>query len=190
MLRLEAATRRYGHALFEIARSENKVDIFLQELGEVSNILNNSAELKEFLRHPNIPFGDKKKVIKQVFKDKIDPEITRLVSILLEHDRVEQIRTVYYDYKYLVYKERGMKIAYATTAVKMTNEEIETIRKKLSYKYNKEIEVQNIVDPDVIGGVYLRLGDRVIDGTIRGKLKDMKKMLLAKVGDTQYVNKA
>ena len=190
MLRLEAATRRYGHALFEIASSENKVDIFLQELGEVSNILNNSIELKEFLRHPNIPFGDKKKVIKQIFKDKIDPEITRLVSTLLEHDRVEQIRTVYYDYKYLVYKERGMKIAYATTAVKMTNEEIETIKKKLSEKYSKQIEVQNIVDPEVIGGVYLRLGDRVIDGTIRGKLKDMKKMLLAKGGDTQYVNKA
>jgi F-type H+-transporting ATPase subunit delta len=83
-----------------------------------------------------------------------------------------------------------MKIAYATTAVKMTNEEIKTIGQKLSDKYNKEIEVQNIIDPEVIGGVYLRLGDRVIDGTIRGKLKDMKKMLLAKVGDTQYVNKA
>jgi F-type H+-transporting ATPase subunit delta len=189
MLKLEAATRRYGHALFDIAKSEDKVDIFLKELGEVSNILNNSIELKEFLRHPNIPYGDKKKVIKQIFKEKIDTQIIRLVTTLLEHDRVEQIRTVYYDYKYLVYKERGIKIAYVTTAVKMTEEEIEAIGKKLSDKYNKEIEVQNIVDPEVMGGVYLRLGDKVIDGTIRGKLQDMKKMLLAKVGEAHYDNK-
>lgn len=189
MLKLEAATRRYGHALFEIAESEGKVDIFLKELGEVSNILNNSSELRGFLRHPNIPYGDKKRVIKEIFKDKIDSEIIRLVTTLLEHDRVEQIRTVYYDYKYLVYKERGIKIAYATTAIKMTVEEIEAIREKLGDRYNKEIEIQNIVDPEVIGGVYLRLGDKVIDGTIRGKLQDMKKMLLAKVGETQYDNK-
>lgn len=190
MLKLEAATRRYGHALFEIAKSEGKVDKFLQELGEVSGILNNNIELKEFLRHPSIPYGDKKKVIKQIFMGKVDMEITRLITTLLEHDRVEQIRTVYYDYKYLVYKERGMKIAYATTAVKMTEKEIEVIKRKLSSKYKKEIEVQNIVDPEVIGGVYLRLGDRVIDGSIRGKLQDMKKMLLAKVGETQNDDKA
>lgn len=190
MLKLEAATRRYGHALFEIAKSEGKEDIFLQELGEVSNILNNNLELREFLIHPSIPYGDKKKVIKQIFKDRVDPEITRLVTTLLEHDRVEQIRRVYYDYKYLVYKERGMKIAYATTAVEMTEKEIEEIKKRLSNKYKKEIEVQNIVDPEVIGGVYLRLGGKVIDGTIRGKLQDMKKMLLTKVGETQYDDKA
>lgn len=189
MLKLEAATRRYGYALFEIAKSEGKVDIFLQELGEVSNILGSSVELKEFLRHPSITNGDKKKVIKQIFKDKVDIEITRLVTTLLEHDRVEQIRRVYYDYKYLVYKERGMKIAYVTTAVKMTEKEVEGIKKKLSNKYKKGIEVQNIVDPEVIGGVYLKLGDKVIDGTIRGKLQDMKKTLLAKVGETRYDHK-
>lgn len=189
MIKLEVATRRYGHALFEIAKSENKVDIFLQELGEVSNILSSSVELKEFLIHPSIPNGDKRRVIKEILRGKVDSEIIRLVTTLLEHDRVEQLRTVYYDYKYLVYKERGMKIAYATTAVKMTNEEIETIGQKLSEKYKKDIEVQNILDPNVIGGVYLRLGDRVIDGTIRGKLQDMKRMLLAKVGEAQYGNK-
>lgn len=190
MLRLEVATRRYGQALFEIGKSENKVDIFLKELGDISSIINGSIELKEFLKHPSIPYGDKKRVLMEIFKDRVDPEITRLVTTLLQHDRIEQIRTVYYDYKYLVYKERGIKIAYATTAVKMTEEEIEIIRKRLSDKYKKEIEVQNIVDPNVIGGVYLRLGDRVIDGTIRGKLQDMKKMLLAKVGETQYEYKA
>lgn len=190
MLRLEAATRRYGYALFEIAKSENKVDIFLKELGDVSNILGTNVEVREFLAHPSIPYGDKKKVIKEILRGKVDQEITRLVTTLLEHDRMEQLRTVYYDYKYLVYKERGMKIAYATTAVKMTDEEVNFIRKKLSEKYKKEIEVQNILDPDVIGGVYLRLGDRVIDGTIRGKLQDMKRMLLAKAGEDKHGNKA
>lgn len=190
MLKLEAATRRYGHALFEIAKSEGKVDVFLKELGEVSTILNTNVEIREFLMHPAIPYGDKKKVIKEIFRGRVDSEIIRLVTILLEHDRMDQLRTVYYDYKYLTYKERGKKIAYATTAVEMTEEEREAIRKKLSEKYNKEIEVQNILDPEVIGGVYLRLGDKIMDGTIRGKLQDMKSMLLAKAGEVQDGNKA
>lgn len=190
MIKPEAATRRYGMALFEIAKSENKIDIFLQELGDVSNIFNSNMELRGFLIHPSIPDGDKKKVIKEILRGRVDSEIIRFVTTLLEHDRMEQIRRVYYDYKYLVYKERGMKIAYATTAVEMTNEEVDAIRKKLSKKYNREIEVQNIIDTKVIGGVYLRLGDKVIDGTIRGKLEDLKRMLLAKVGEAQYANKA
>jgi F-type H+-transporting ATPase subunit delta len=183
MQRVEAVTRRYGHALYEIAKAEGKIDLLLDQLRDVSNILTTNEEIKEFLKHPGIADYEKKKVLKSIFKDKVDPDIDKLISILIDHERLGRIRTIYYDYKYLVYKGKGIKIAYVTTAVKMTEEESERLREKLSDNYSKKIEIQNIVDPDILGGVYLRVGDKVIDGTIRGRLQDMRKKLLVKGGE-------
>lgn len=180
MRRDDVATRRYGRALFQVAKSLDKIEEFLEEFREVSTILAGNIELRNLLLHPGITTREKKTVMEKIFKEKIDIELLNLIYILLENNRINQIRYVYYDYKYLVYKEKHMKIAYVTTAVEMTGEELEELRKRLSKKYNCDIEVQAMVDSEIIGGVYLRLGDRVLDGTIEGKLKDMRRMLMEK----------
>jgi F-type H+-transporting ATPase subunit delta len=174
----DIASRRYAGALFQVSESLNRSDEVLDEFRELSKIILENTELREFLEHPNITNKEKKDVIQEIFKDKVDQEIIQLVYILLEHDRLERIRYVYYDYKYLVYKNKHMKIAYVTTAIKMNGEETDMLKAKLSKKYNCSIEVQNIVDPGVIGGVYLRVGDRIIDGTIKGRFNDIKERLL------------
>lgn len=173
----QIAAKRYGSALFEVAKAKNRVKEFLEEFRSISNIILENKELKTFLHHPNITAEDKKKVIKEVFEKEVDIEILNLLYILIDHNRMDEIRVVYYDFKYLVYKYWKIKIAYVTTAVAMTDEEIETIRTKLSNKYNCTIEVQNIVDPSVIGGVHLKVGDNVIDDTIVGRLQKMKQDL-------------
>ncbi|TDT62391.1 F0F1 ATP synthase subunit delta [Fonticella tunisiensis] len=178
MQKYEVASRRYGHALFDVAKANDKIDLFLDELRNVSNILINNDELKLFLEHPSITNDEKKRVLQNIFKGKVDDEIIKLMFLLIDHDRINEIRTVYYDYKYLVYKEKGIKIAYVTTAVKMNDEEMSLLKTRLREKYSCDIEVQNIVDPEVIGGVFLKIGDRIIDGTIRGNLENMRKSLL------------
>lgn len=178
----DIASRRYARALFQVAKSLNRTEGFLEEFRELSKIMLENRELRDFLDHPNITNSEKKNVIQEIFKGRVDQEIIQLIYILLEHNRLERIRAIYYDYKYLVYKDKHMKIAYATTAVKMKDEEMDILKNKLSQKYNCDIEVQNIVDPVVIGGVYLRVGDRIIDGTIKGKFDDIKERLL-KGGD-------
>lgn len=178
----DIASRRYARALFQVAKSLNRTEGFLEEFRELSKIMLENRELRDFLDYPNITNSEKKNVIQEIFKGRVDQEIIQLIYILLEHNRLERIRAIYYDYKYLVYKDKHMKIAYATTAVKMKAEEMDMLKNKLSQKYNCDIEVQNIVDPGVIGGVYLRVGDRIIDGTIKGKFDDIKERLL-KGGD-------
>ncbi|EYE89882.1 hypothetical protein Q428_00625 [Fervidicella metallireducens AeB] len=175
---LEVASRRYGNALFEIAIEKNKLELFLEELKDVRNILTSHEELRSLLHHPNIPFEQKKKVIFKIFKGKIEDEIVNLLIILIENNRISDIELVYYDYKYLVYKYKRKKIAYVTTAVEMTAEEVEALRQRLSDKYQSEIEVQNIVDPEIIGGVHLKIGDHIIDSTIKGQLTQIRKRFL------------
>lgn len=174
----DIASRRYAKALFHVAKTLDRVEGFLEEFRELSKIMLENRELKEFLEHPSITNSEKKDAIHEIFKGKVDQEIIQLIYLLLEHNRLEKIRAIYYDYKYLVYKDKHMKIAYVTTAVKMKDEEVDMLKSKLSQKYNCGIEVQNKVDPSVIGGVHLRVGDRIIDGTIKGALDDMKEGLL------------
>lgn len=174
----QIAAKRYGSALFEVAKIKNRVKEFLEEFRSVSNIILENKELRTFLHHPNITPEDKKKVVKEVFQKEVDIEILNLLYILIEHDRIDEIRVVYYDFKYLVYEYWKIRIAYVTTAVEMTNDEIEEIRQKLSRKYDCKIEVQNIVKPEIIGGVHLKVGDEVIDDTIVGRLEKMRRELL------------
>lgn len=182
MLREDITSRRYAMALFEVAKSLKRVDSFLNEFRELKRISAEDKKLYEFLHHPSISSVEKKRVIKDIFKEKVHPELIQLIYLLLEHNKIDMIRGVYYDYKYLVYKEKHKKIAYVTTAVEMNREETEALKKKLSKSLSCNIEVQNIINPDVLGGVYLRIGDRIIDGSIRGLLEDMKKNLLKESG--------
>lgn len=173
----QIAAKRYGSALFEVAKAKDRVKEFLEEFRSISSIILENKELKTFLHHPSITADDKKKVIKEVFEKEVDIEILNLLYILIEHNRMDEIRVVYYDFKYLVYEYWKIRIAYVTTAVSMTDDEIEEIKEKLSHKYKCTIEVQNIVDQNVIGGVHLKVGDEVIDDTIVGRLQRMKQDL-------------
>lgn len=174
----ESAARRYSVALFEVGKEENKIDSFLHQIKDVAITLSDYKELMELLTHPNIELREKKDVISEIFTDKIDEEIFKLVFLLIDHSRIEDIKLIYEDYKSLVYSYKGIKTAYVTTAVEMTHDEIEALRAKLSIKYNSKIEIENNIDQTIIGGVYLKVEDDVIDGTVRGNLEKMRKEIM------------
>lgn len=178
MFKENITSRRYAFALFEVAKSIDGVDSFLKEFREISRICMRDNKLYKFLHHPSISNIEKKKVIKEIFNEKIHPELIQLIYLLLENNKIDMIRGVYYDYKYLVYKDKHKKIAYAVTAVEMNKDETDALKNKLSVSLSSDIEVQNIINPDVLGGVYLRIGDKIIDGSIFGMLEEMKKNLL------------
>jgi F-type H+-transporting ATPase subunit delta len=101
-----------------------------------------------------------------------------LIFLIIDHARIKDVKLIYEDYKTLVYDYKGIKSAYVTTAVKMTDEEIQILRDKLSKKYNSKIEIENIIDESIIGGVYLKVEDDVIDGTVKGTLENMRKEIV------------
>jgi F-type H+-transporting ATPase subunit delta len=174
----ENAARRYSVALFEAGKEENKIESFFEQIKDIAMALSDYKELMEILTHPNIDTKEKKNVLLEIFKGRADEEVIKLVYLLIDHDRIKEIKLVYEDYKELVYEYKGIKTAYVTTAVKMTDEEIESLKNKLSTKYNSKIEVENTIDESVIGGVYLKVGDEVIDGTVKGNLDKMRREIM------------
>jgi F-type H+-transporting ATPase subunit delta len=174
----EIAARRYSVALFEAGKEQNRIDAYLEQIKGVSEALLEHKDFMKLLTHPNIDKKEKKNIIQETFKDRVEEEVIKLLFLLIDHERINEIKHVYEDYKLLVYEYKGIKVAYVTTAVKMTDEEMIALREKLDKKYNVHTIIENTVDPSVIGGVYLRIGDEVIDGTIRGSLEKMRKDIL------------
>lgn len=177
------ASQRYSSALFELGKKQNKIELFLNQLKDISWILSHNAELFEFINHPDIGIHEKNKVLKNVFGDRVEDELVELMFLLNEHGRLNEINSVYDSYEKLVLKYKGIKVAHVTTAVKMTDDEIEALKNKLSMKYNSKIIIKNKLDKEIIGGVYIRIEDEVIDGTIRGRLDMIKKHLMQEDGE-------
>lgn len=172
----ETAALRYSHALFETGRDQNKLDAFLEQMRDIAATFKAHEELKEFFNHPNVKEEEKHKVLNEVFKG-VDVELIKLIELLNGHRRIGEIGIVYEGLRKLVYDFKGIQIATAVTAVPMAADEIEELRTKLSQKHKTQFEIENLVQPEVLGGVYLRIGDEVIDGSVRGQLERMRKEL-------------
>jgi F-type H+-transporting ATPase subunit delta len=172
----ETAALRYSHALFESGKDLGKIDEFLTQMKDVALTFKAHDELFGFFNHPNVKNEEKQNVLNEIFKN-MDKEVLNLIMLLIGHGRIHEIGIVYEDLRDTVYAHRGIKIANAITAVPMETEEIELLREKLSLKYESKFEIENAVDSEVLGGVYLKIGDEVIDGSVRGQLERMRKEL-------------
>lgn len=173
----DVASLKYAYALYEVARKENRLDEYLEDLKGILEVFQASQDLLEFLKHPEITQHNKTSVVSNVFRGRVSEEIIKLLNLLIKHDRIEDLRHVYKDYRKLALEHKGIKIALVKTAVELTDDERDLLKSKLSKKYNCEIELDEIIDEDIIGGVWVRVKDEVLDGTIKTKLDTMKKML-------------
>ncbi|KRQ87738.1 ATP synthase subunit delta [Caloramator mitchellensis] len=175
----DVASLKYGYALYEVALKEDKLDEYLEDLKGILDVFKASPELLEFLRHPEITLQNKLAVLSNVFRGRIQDEILRLLDLLVRNDRIDDFRYIYKDYRKFALEHKGIKIALVKTAVPLNDEERNLIKVKFSKIYDSDIEIDEIIDEEIIGGIWVRVKDDVYDGTIKSKLDTMKKTLLS-----------
>lgn len=174
----------YGDALFELAVQESKVDALYEEADACIEAFINNAELGKLLNHPKVEKEEKIKVVKDIFSKFVSDDMTGLLVIMVTKDRQNNIVDTleYFKSKVLEYKKIG--IAYVTTAKELTEVQKKSVVSKLleTTKY-KDFQMNYIVDESLIGGMVIRIGDRVVDSSIKHKIeelaKDLKKIQLA-----------
>lgn len=177
MAKLVATT--YGDALFNLALEENKTDVLYSEVESLRTILKENPELKALMNHPKVTRDEKLKVVEDVFKGRLDDELTGFLVLLLKKDRYSELDAVL-DYFIAKVKEyKGIGVAYVTSAVELKEEQKTEIKEKLlSTTDYRQMEMHYIVDKAIIGGVIIRLGDHVVDSSIRTRLEDIKRELV------------
>lgn len=173
-------SRTYAQALFELAVEEKKTEGFMEEASALLEIIRTNVEFDRFMNHPKIPKEDKIKVVKNVFEKRLSKEMAGFLTTVLEKDRYSEIRAMLGEFIALVKEYNNIGTAYVTTAIALADNEKNDIETRLlaTTKY-KTIECSYDVDEGLIGGMVIKMGDRVVDSSIRTKLDKLQRELLA-----------
>ena len=169
----------YGQALFELAVEEGKEDLFLEEVGTLKEILSENPDFDRLMNHPKILKEEKLAVLNQVFRGRISDELAGFLHLIVSKDRYNEIDGILDYYIDEIKKLKGIGIAYVTTAVALSEAKQKEVEEKLlSTTSYKQMEMHFRVDEELIGGMIIRIGDRVVDSSIQTKLFEMKRQLL------------
>ena len=166
----------YGEALFQLAVEENKEDQFLEEVLTLQKILAENKEFSNLMNHPKISREEKEGVLKTVFQDRLSDELTGFLLVILQKERYGEIDAILSYFVDKIKEYKGIGTAYVTTAVSLREDQKKEIEKKLldTTSYN-EMEMHFGEDQALIGGMVIRIGDRVVDSSIRTKLERLTK---------------
>ncbi|HBB29891.1 MAG TPA: hypothetical protein DC000_11745 [Clostridiales bacterium] len=173
----ELISTTYSTALFDVCVEENKVDEFMNEVGFINETLKNNDEFFEILKTPRININEKKKIIDNVFGDKVNKEIINFIKILIDKRRIGYIIDIANEFERMACEYKGIVKAKAYSSISLSSEQIIKLEKKLSEQSGKTVEIENIIDNSLLGGIMIKFNDVVIDGTLKGKLKSLENNL-------------
>ena len=176
MAKLIAKT--YGDALFELALEENKLDVIADEIMTILDSFNENPELSKLMNHPKIEKTEKCAVMENILKGRAQNEITGFFEIIIKKDRYKDLPAIldYFLKKVKEYKNIGT--AFVTTRAPLSDEQKKSIENRLleTTKY-EHMEIIYNEDASLIGGMIIRIGDRVVDSSIKTKLYELTKDL-------------
>ncbi len=173
-----AVARRYAQALYDIAMEANLLDQFEPELKTLAEAIQNNPEIQKVLYHPQISLADKKDLLRQVFAGKLSVQIQNFADMVIDRRRQNFIVDIYKEFQLLADSARNIIEAQVKSAVVLDEVQQESLQTNLSKLTGKSIRLVAEVDPSLIGGVVVKIGDRVIDGSVAGRLAKLRETLV------------
>lgn len=167
-------SKTYGEALFKAAIEENQLDSIDAEVKEILQIFRENEELSKLLNHPKISRDEKIQLIENVFKGNISDTIMGFLVIIVEKGRYNEIEGIFNYFLSEVMEFRNIGAAYVISASELSVEQKMQVQKRL-LEVTKYVQfvMDYKVDETLIGGMVIRIGDRVVDSSIRTKLNTM-----------------
>ncbi|MDI3340551.1 MAG: ATP synthase F1 subunit delta [Sphaerobacter sp.] len=172
------AARRYAQAAFEIAREQGALDQWERDLQRLSEVLADPT-VEAFFASPAVPEEAKREAIATLLPEEPQRLVRNLVLLLLERGRLPQLPQVAEEFSHLVLQERGIAIAEVTTAVPLSEDEQRLVGERVAALIGKQVELRPRVDPDIIGGLVVRVEDNLIDGSVRAQLHQLRQRMVS-----------
>ena len=166
--------RRYSKAIFEIAEEKNQVKEIYEMLNSAMVLYRTDKEFKNFILNPLIDSEQKKSVLNKIFgKDNSDN--LNILLYILDKGRMNCIKYIVAEYLKIYYRKNRILDVKATFTKELTDEQKKKLINKLSQKTGKEINLEIKIDKDILGGGIIKIGDKIIDGSIRRELDNWRK---------------
>ena len=171
---MSRAAIRYAKAILDIAQTSGKAEAVNNDMKSIVTAVAESAELKDFLSSPVIKMDVKKSAVSEVFLS-VQAETNSLFHLLFENKRFEILESIATQYNRLYDESNGVEVAKVTTAFPITAELQTKVLAKIAEFSSKKITIENIVDPAIIGGFILRVGDQQYNASVASKLSELKR---------------
>ena len=170
--------RRYARAFFDVAGQENRLEDCHLELGVFATVLTENRNLKELLLNPVFEKADKKSIVNKVL-EKLNISLTtaNFLRLLVEKGRIGSMAEIEKNYRRLMDNALGIARVQVKTAFPLTTELSTSLKQCLESLTGNKVEMQIDDDPSLIGGIVVRIGDKLYDGSIRMQLNNMMKLL-------------
>lgn len=170
---------RYAEALIEITEENHSTDRVLSDFNTFISIFDNTQELEDYLKKPNVQSAAKKKLLNEVFKDEVDENFLRFLYLLVDKNRINFVKGILQEFKRLADEKKNVLNLKIISAVPLDELQIEKIKQKYAEIYGKdEVSIDVQIDRSLIGGIKVQIGDRVEDYSVKSRLDSLKKLLI------------
>jgi F-type H+-transporting ATPase subunit delta len=173
-----SVVRRYTRALFAAAGKAGSVDQVEEDLKGVDHILRTVPTLPRALGAPTISAGRKREVVQHAFEGRIAPLTLRFLLLTLDRRREDILKDVYAEFQRLANEARNILPVEVMAAVPLTDQEQEGLANALSGRTGKTIRLEVTITPELLGGLVVRMGDTILDGSVQSRLEQLHHRLL------------
>lgn len=171
-------SKTYGQALFELALENNALEQILEEEAFVKEVFADNEDLVTLLNHPKISKDEKIRVVENIFKGKISDTMVGFLVIVVTKERYDELDHIFQYLEEKIREYKNIGVVSVTTAVELSDEQKSQLKDRLLQVTSfKQLEFNYTVDAAIIGGMILRIGDRVVDSSIRNEIEQMAKSL-------------
>ena len=174
----KSAITTYGEALFQIALEEASCESMMNEVRDLKAVLDANEELAQLMSNPRFSKEEHLEILSNVFKGRIDDKLFFFLELLVNKGRYDKVSEIFEYFISRVKEHNGIGQAYVTSATEIDAETRGRIREKLLATTNyKEIEIEYSIDKSLIGGMVIRIKDRIVDNSVKTKLEQISRDL-------------
>lgn len=174
---MESVASRYGLALYSLALEENKIDSWQKDVKTLKSIFEENTDFIMILGSSFLSLEERIEILEKTLVG-VDKNIVALIDVIMENNRTDLILDVFENFNSYCNQYRGVSEGLIYSTLKLDQTVIDQIEKKISKIENNKVELKNVIDPSLIGGVKIVIKDRIYDGSIKHSIEMMKKDLL------------
>ena len=172
-------SKTYGDALFTLAVEENKIDELVQEITHLLDILSKEEEFSKLMNHPRVPVEEKAALVKEIFTGRVSRELVGFLTLVVTKGRYSSINEILQYFLDSAKEFKGIGVAYVTTPLALSDvQKTAIVKKLLATTQYEEMEMHYVIDEALIGGMQIRIKDRVVDSSIQTKIMKMQQNLM------------
>lgn len=168
---------RYARALLIVAKDKDKIEVFQKNIKRLEKIFETNPQLTAAIKSPNVERGTKKRIVKRLFSKELDRDLLNFIMLVIDKGRQDRLGGITKVFNRLADRQRGILTAVVVTARELEQDQREELKTRLSQAYGVTVKLEERIDKNILGGIVVKFGDILLDGSLRQRLEAVKDTL-------------